>query len=109
MTYISYFTALALSITFSETPPSQNNPNLSIQRKYVVVTLDHPGSSGGERVCPMFQARALSLSKKKLIACLSVCHKPTILFSQNLTFKSNNNFIYVMRRQSFFVKAYTCK
>ena len=40
---------------FSETSPSQNNPNWSTQRKYVVVTLDHPGSSGGEHVCPVFQ------------------------------------------------------
>ena len=46
---------LCLNITFSETSPSQNNPNWSTQRNYVVVTLDHPGSSGGERVCPVFQ------------------------------------------------------
>ena len=34
---------------------SQNNPNWSTQRKYVVVTLDQTGNSGGERVCPVFQ------------------------------------------------------
>ena len=31
--------------------------------------------------------------KIRMIACLSVCHKPTIPFALNLTFKSNNNFI----------------
>ena len=37
------------------TSPSQNNPKWSTQRKYVVVTLDNPGSSGDEPVCPVFQ------------------------------------------------------
>ena len=47
---------LGLSITFfSETSPSQNNPNWSTQRKYVVVTLDQTSNSGGECVCPVFQ------------------------------------------------------
>ena len=32
------------------TSSSQNNPNWSTQRKYVVEILDHPGTSGGERV-----------------------------------------------------------
>ena len=55
VTYIGYVTALAYNIIFSETSPSQNNSNWSTQRKYVVVTFDHPGSSGGERVYPVFQ------------------------------------------------------
>ena len=53
---------LGLNITFSEASQvkkkekkSQNNPNWSTQRNYVVVTLDHPGSSAGEHVCPVFQ------------------------------------------------------
>ena len=41
---------LGLKHNFLETSPSQINPNWSTQRKYVVVTLDHPGNSGGERV-----------------------------------------------------------
>ena len=48
---------LGLNITFSDRDvPSQNNPNWSTQRKYVVVTLDRPGNSGSECVCPVFQA-----------------------------------------------------
>ena len=39
--------------------------------------------------------------------CLHVCLTATSLLSSFL--KSNNNFIYVKRRQSFFVKAYTCE
>ena len=34
----------------TETSPSQNNRNWSSQRKYVMVILNHPGTSGGERV-----------------------------------------------------------
>ena len=71
---------IGLKHNFSEASQSQNNLNWSTQRKYVVVTLDHPGSSSGERVCPLFQ-RLWTWAKKILIACLSVCHKPTILFS----------------------------
>ena len=34
----------------------------------------------------------------RLFACLSVFHKPSILFAKNLTFQSYNNFIYAKRR-----------
>ena len=46
---------LGLKHIFCETSPSQNNPNWSTQRKYVVVTSHHPGSSGGERICPVIR------------------------------------------------------
>ena len=39
----------------TETTPCQNNANWSTQRKYEVVIMDHPGNSGGEHVCPVFQ------------------------------------------------------
>ena len=71
---------LGLNIIVSETAPSQNDTIWSTQRKYVVVTLDHTGSSSVEHVCPMFQWLWTG-AKKTLIACLSVCHQPTFLFS----------------------------
>ena len=40
---------------FRQTSPSQKNPNWSLQRKYEGVIMDHPGNSGGEHVCPVFQ------------------------------------------------------
>ena len=49
---------------------SQNNPNWSTQRKYVVVTLDQTGNSGGGRVCPVFQGL---LAREKKPDCMPVC------------------------------------
>ena len=49
--------------------PSKNNPNWWTQRKYVMVNLDHPGSSGGELVCPVFQG---GRAWEKTV-CMSVC------------------------------------
>ena len=58
----------------------QRHPQVkTIQRKYVVVTLDHTGISGDERVCPVFQG--LELEQKKL---LHVCLCATSLLSSML-------------------------
>ena len=46
---------LGLKHNFFRDNPSQNSPNWSILRKNVVVAFDHPGSSGGKRVYPVFQ------------------------------------------------------
>ena len=51
VTYISYVTALAETELVLETSPGQNNPTWSTHRKYVVVSLDQTGNSGGESVC----------------------------------------------------------
>ena len=56
---------------FRQTSPSQNNPNWSTQRKYVVVTLDHPGNSGVS--VPVQCSKGSELEQQNLIACLSVC------------------------------------
>ena len=62
---------LGLNITFSETSQSQSNPNWSTQRKYVVVTLDQTGNSGGKGVCPVFQGIWTWAKKNWLHVCLS--------------------------------------
>ena len=62
---------LGLNITFSETFPSQNNPNWSTQRKYVVVSLDQTGNSSGEHICPVFQGLWTWAKKNWLHVCLS--------------------------------------
>ena len=49
--------ALGLKHNFFQTEmaASLNNPNWSTERKYEVVIMNHPGNSGGEHVCPVFQ------------------------------------------------------
>ena len=54
----------------TEMSPSQNDPNWSTQRKYIVMTLDHPSNSGGERVCPVFQGLWAQSPKSD---CMAVC------------------------------------
>ena len=46
-------------------------------------------------------SKGFELEQKKMIAYLSVCLSATSL----LSLESNNDFIYVKRRQRFFVKA----
>ena len=90
-----------------ETSPSQNNPNWSTQREYVVVTLDHPGNSGGERVCPVFQGLWARTTKSD---CMSVC-LPHAYYPLCLKFWLVSLIIiwYMLSvDRALFVKAYTC-
>ena len=74
------YTSARNNITISETSPSQNNPNWSTQRKYVVVTLDHPGSSDGERVRPVFQVLwAWAVKTVCMYVCLPQAYYPLLL------------------------------
>ena len=55
---------LVLKHIFSDRDvPKSKQSKLVNTKKYVVVTLDHPGNSGGERVCLLFP-RALTSSNK---------------------------------------------
>ena len=60
------------NVTFSNRGVrSRNNPNM-------LWRLDHPGNSGGDSVCPVFQG-LWEIEQQNLIACMSVCYKPSIL------------------------------
>ena len=62
----------------TETSPSQNNPNWSTQRKYVVMILDHPaGNSGGVSASDLC-CKGFELNSK---ICLPVCLSTISLLS----------------------------
>ena len=93
--------ALCLNINFSDSDvPKSKQPQLVI----TVVILDHPGTSGGERVWPVFHGLWARPAKSTCLhVCLSVC-LPQALYSPCLTpnlFRITN--LYMLSIDKLFV------